>query len=97
MYMGAATLCGIVVSALTRRVAKEKLDLFYTLTRTPIAPGEKVLRPCTIPDGVTPPKRPMLTTAFGLEIPMPSKMSFVGFILGWMGVGAMIGLFVLIV
>jgi hypothetical protein len=82
---------------MTRSVPKDKLDLFYNLTRTPIVPGEKISNPCTLPDGVAAQSRPMLVTAFGLEIPMPSAMSFAGFFLGWLGVGAMIAGFVLIV
>ncbi|MBM3289999.1 MAG: sodium:solute symporter family protein, partial [Candidatus Hydrogenedentes bacterium] len=52
-YMGAAVVTGAVASLLTRPVPREKLDLFYALTRTPIYPGEKVLKPCTLPVGVT--------------------------------------------
>lgn len=95
-YMGAAVTAGVVVSLLTKPVAGEKLDLFYALTRTPIYPGEKVLKPCTLPIGVTPPHRRMLVTAFGLEIPAPSQTSVAGFVAGWILSAALVGGYVLL-
>lgn len=95
-YMVTATLAGIVLSVLTKPVDKGKLDRFYALTRTPIQPGEQITEPCTLPEGVEPPPRRMLLTAFGLEIPMPSRVSVIGFIAGWLGVGALIAGFVLL-
>jgi len=44
-----------------------------------------------------PVERRMITTAFGLEIPMPSKVSWLGFAGGWLGVILLIGAFVWIV
>lgn len=96
-YTSAATLVGIVVSLVTRPVAKEKLDRFYALTRTPIMPGEEITEPCTLPEGVEPPPRRMLLSRFGLEIPAPSRKSVVGFIAGWIAVAALIAGFVWIV
>jgi len=96
-YMVAATLMGIVISLATKPVHKEKLDRFYALTRTPIQPGEQITEPCTLPEGVEPPPRRMLLTALGLEIPMPSRVSVIGFIAGWLGVAALIAGFVLLV
>ncbi len=96
LYMVAATVAGVAVSLATRPVVKEKLDRFYALTRTPIQPGEQILEPCTLPEGVEAPPRRMLLTAFGLEIPMPSRVSLIGFIAGWLGVAALIGGFVLL-
>lgn len=52
---------------------------FYDLTRTPVQEGEIVEQPCTLPIDVAPPQRPMLLTALGLEIPVPSATSIVGF------------------
>lgn len=96
-YMIAATGAGIIVSLLTRPVDKDRLDRFYDLTRTPIQPGEEIEEPCTLPAGVEPAKRRMLVTAFGLEIPMPSRTSVIGFLAGWLAVAALIGGFVLLV
>ena len=97
LYMVTATLAAIFVSLLSKPVAKEKLDRFYTLTRTPIVPGEQITEPCTLPEGVQPPPRRMLLSSFGLEIPMPSRTSLIGFAAGWLAVAALIGGFAWIV
>jgi Na+/proline symporter len=96
-YLTAGTVAGVVVSLLTRPVDRARLDRFYALTRTPIVPGEVVVEPCTLPAGVVPPDRPMLVTAFGLEIPRPSRTSLLGFLAGWAAVAALIGSFFLLV
>lgn len=95
-YMVAAATAGIVVSLLTKPVAKEQLDRYYTLTRTPIQPGEVVENACTLPPGVEPAHREMWLTAGGLEIPKPSRTSVIGFLAGVAGVVALIGGFVLL-
>jgi Na+/proline symporter len=96
-YLTAGALAGIVVSLLTRPTDPKQLDQFYALTRTPISPGEVVKEPCTLPVGIAPPHRPMLATAFGLEIPRPSRTSVLGFLAGWVAVAALIGAFFLLV
>jgi Na+/proline symporter len=96
-YSLAALLAGVLVSLVSKPVAKEKLTKFYDLTRTPITEGEVLTQTCTLPEGVQPASRRMLTTAFGLEIPVPSTTSVVGFMAGWVMVGALIGGFVWLV
>ena len=91
LYLIAAVSTGVVVSLLTTRVRAEKLDLFYALVRTPSRPGEKVDAPCTLPAGAVVPRRRMLATAHGLEVPLPSQTSLIGFAIGWVMVGALIG------
>ena len=93
-YMTIASVSGIVVSLFTKPVAKNKLDRFYELTRTPVQPGEEIDRPCALPPGVAPAARRMITTAFGLEIPMPSRASVIGFVAAWVAVAILIGGFV---
>ena len=93
-YMTIASVSGIVVSLFTKPVARNKLDGFYELTRTPVQPGEKIDRPCALPPGVAPAARRMITTAFELEIPMPSRASVIGFIAAWGAVAVLIGAFV---
>ncbi len=89
-YLTAGTLAGILVSLLTKPVAAEKLDNFYALVRTPIAPGEKVPAPCTLPaDAVVPEKRTVFPNT-GLEIMIPSLTSILGFIAGWAAVAVII-------
>jgi Na+/proline symporter len=96
-YLSAGTIAGVIVSLLTRPADPKRLDLFYTLTRTPIEPGEVVVEPCTLPEGVEPVDRPMLVTAFGLEIPRPSRTSVLGFLAGWAAVAGLIGGFFVLV
>jgi Na+/proline symporter len=96
-YLGTGLVAGVVVSLLTPAVAKERLNWFYALTRTPIQPNEKLEKPCTLPKGVKPAARPMLATAFGLEIPMPSIVSVAGFVAGWVCVLALIAGFIMLV
>lgn len=96
-YLTAGTLAGVLVSLLTRPVDRDRLDRFYALIRTPIAPGEVIVEPCTLPAGVTPPDRPMLVSALGFEVPRPSRTSLLGFLAGWAAVAALIGSFFLLV
>ena len=96
-YTLSALVAGVVVSLLTSPVPSERLDRFYALTRTPVTEGEEIAAPCTLPEGVQTPPRPMLCTAFGLEIPMPSGTSIAGFLAGWVAVAALIGGFVWLV
>jgi Na+/proline symporter len=90
LYTLAALGAGVVVSLLTKPVDRTKLDTFYALTRTPIVEGEVLAAPCTLPVGVMPAERRMITTAFGLEIPMPSATSWWGFLAGWIAIAALV-------
>jgi Na+/proline symporter len=96
-YLGAGVLSGVLVSFFTPAVASERLERFYTLTRTPIQPNEKIESPCTLPKGVSPTVRPMLLSACGFEIPRPSVTSLVGFVAGWVCVCALILGFIILV
>ena len=96
-YMTTAVMAGVLVSLFTRRVPREKLDRFYALSRTPIAPGEQLTKPCMLPPSTVPVTRPMLLTAAGLEIPRPSRVSWIGFIAVWICVALMIAGFTWIV
>ena len=95
-YLTGGCLAGIVVSLLTRPVAKEKLDKFYALIRTPVKLGEKIDAPCTLPaDAVVPPKRNIFPNS-SLEIQVPSLTSVIGFLVGWACVALIIYAVVLI-
>ena len=83
-------LAGIVVSLFTKPVAKEKLDNFYALIRTPIEPGEKVLAHCMLPVDAVVPKRRKIFPNTNLEIMIPSRTSLIGFLVGWACVAAII-------
>lgn len=96
-YMTMATLVGIGISLVTRPVADEKLDHYYELTRTPVAVGEVLSSPCRLPETTIPSDRRVIANRFGLELPIPTKTSVVGFVVIWFLVGALIGGFVWIV
>ena len=93
-YMTIAAATGIITGLLTKPVAKNKLDRFYGLVRTPVQQGEDIDRLCELPPGVAPDARRMITTAFGLEIPVPSRASVLGFVATWVAVAILIGGFV---
>ncbi len=90
LYLVAGLVSGIVASLVTQPVAKEKLDRFYALIRTPIAPGEQVSAACTLPeDAVVPEKRNIFPNT-NLEIAIPSRTSVIGFLIGWVCVAAIV-------
>jgi hypothetical protein len=64
-------------------VSTEKLDNYYALIRTPVKPAEQPDVPCTLPeDAVVPEKRNIFPNT-NLEFMIPSRMSVVGFLVGW--------------
>jgi len=90
LYLVGGFIVGIVVSLLTRPVSEEKLNNYYALIRTPIKPGETIPAPCTLPaDAVIPPKRSFFPNT-SIEILIPSRMAIMGFLVGWLIVGAFV-------
>ena len=83
LYLSAGLISGIVVSLLTKPVAKEKLDNYYALIRTPITPGEQVDKPCTLPAGAVVPEKRNIFPNTNFEFMIPSRTSVVGFLVGW--------------
>ena len=79
-YLTLGLLAGTIVSLLTRPPAKEKLDRFYALIRTPVRPGEEVLEPCTLPEGAVVPEKRALLPGTSLEILVPSRRGILGFL-----------------
>lgn len=95
-YLSTGTIAGIVVSLFTKPVREEKLEKYYALTRTPVGPNEDVEDPCTLPEGTVVPPRRNLFPSKQLEIPKPTTVSVVGFVIGWIVVAAIIAVFYLI-
>ena len=89
-YLTGGVLAGVIVSLFTRPVAKEKLDNFYALIRTPIAAGEQIPAPCTLPAGAVVPEKRNIFPNSNFEIPIPSLVSVLGFLVGWGCVAAII-------
>jgi len=89
--LSAALVVGVVVSRFTRPVAEDKLNRFYELVRTPVEPGEVLTHPCHLPEGREPAPRRNLFPSESFEVPVPTRTAVVGFLVGWVIVGAMIG------
>ena len=82
----------ILVSLVTPRVSKERLDRVYNCLRTPVHRSEpRVLEPFTLPPGVTPAPQRKLIPLKSLEIQVPARESILGFVFLWLCVGALIG------
>jgi Na+/proline symporter len=97
-FLSAGLLAGVIVSLVTPRVARAKLENYYALTRTPVREGETVTAPCALPVGAIVPERRLLLPAWtGLEIPVPSVRGVTGFLAGWCAVALIIGAFVFII
>jgi Na+/proline symporter len=89
-YLAFGVGAGVIVSLLTRPVAEEKLERFYALQRVPVKAGEVLEGTCMLPAGAVAPPRHNLLPIASLEIPAPSRISILGFIIGWVFVGLLI-------
>jgi len=92
IYLGGGALAGVLTSFVTKRTPKERLDHFFLLLRTPVRAGEEVDEPCTLPENPLPPDEGKLIPLADLEIPFPSRIGMIGFVISWIGVAAVIGL-----
>jgi hypothetical protein len=90
LYLSSGLVAGVVVSWLTRPVAREKLERFYALLRTPVQAGEQVDAPCTLPAGAVVPERRSVFGDSNVEIPVPSLTGVAGFAAGWGCVAAIV-------
>jgi len=88
-YLTAGVICGTITSLVTPRPAKEKLDAFFRLMRTPVREGEKVAAPCTLPEDPLPPLEKMINHP-EIEIPKPTRIDIGGFLLTWVFVGIIV-------
>ena len=91
IYLVGGTTAGIIVSLFTRRVAKNKLDIFYALICTPVQTGEILTAPCKLPVDAVIPERRKLFPNTNIEIPVPSRTSIIGFLIGWICVIVLVG------
>jgi hypothetical protein len=80
-----------LVSTVTPRTPKEKLDHFYRVMRTPVRPGEVILEPVTLPPDAGPPLEKLIPHP-DIEIPRPTVADIVGFAAAWVCVGLIIWL-----
>ncbi len=81
----------ILVSLMTPRLPKAQLDRFYNCLHTPVRGDEPHMRePFSLPTGVQPDVPRKLINHPDFELPVPSAVGVVGFILLWACVGMMI-------
>lgn len=71
----------VLVSLFTKRTPSEKLDRFYECLRTPIAKDEPETAPFTLPPGVEPAPRKVLIKHPDFELPRPTLVGIVGFLI----------------
>jgi len=80
LYLAGGIFFGIIVSLLSKPVSSDKLIHFYRLVRTPVASGETAPeKPCTIKEGVASTRRKVFFPNSSLFVPIPSKISLLGF------------------
>ena len=89
LYLSSGLGGGLLVSLITRRPPQEKLDQFFLLMRTPVHSGEKISAPCTLPADPLPPLDRMFDHP-DIEIPKPTRVDIVGFVLAWVFVGIIV-------
>ncbi len=96
-YLTVGLVVMVVVSLFTKPQDKETLDQVYECLRTPVLPGEPEVEPLTLPEGIKPAPRSVLINHPDFEIMKPSLVSVVGFLVSWVAVGLLIGVFVWII
>lgn len=92
IYLGGGAVVGLITSFVTKRPDESRLDHFFTLLRTPVRKGEEVDEPCTLPQNPLPVETRKLIPLKDIEIPWPSYVGMVGFIISWIVVGLMVAL-----
>ena len=97
MYLAVGLIAGVAASFLSQSVDHTKLEKFYALMRTPIRLGEQVQAPCTVPVDAKIGRRQVFCPNSQFEIPIPSARAIVGFLVGWLFVGGIIGGFAWII
>ncbi|MBJ89156.1 MAG: transporter [Woeseia sp.] len=96
-YLTVSLVLMVSVSVLTRPRDEKILDRVYACLRTPVMPGEPEVTPVTLPETVIPAPRSVLIKHPDFEVMKPSRESIVGFIVTWLLVIALIGVFVWII
>ncbi|MBF0430367.1 MAG: sodium:solute symporter family protein [Fibrobacteria bacterium] len=93
LYLGAGFITIIVVSIFTKPMNKETLDRVYSCLRTPVNDEEPEVEPFTLPVGINAAPRSVIVNHPDFEIMRPGKISVIGFLLSWIGVGLLIASF----
>ena len=89
-YLSVGLVAVIVFSLMTRPPARDRLDRFYEVMRTPVQPGEVITEPVTLPAGAEPAEQRKLFDHPDWEIQMPTRRGWIGFFVTWLVVFAII-------
>ena len=90
-FMTVGIVTGILVSFVTPRTNKDKLDHFFRLLHTPVKPDEVLEGPCTLPSDPLPQGEKMFNFE-DIEIAKPTLVGLGGFAVAWILVGGIIWL-----
>lgn len=91
LFMAAGAISGLLISLITPRVKKDKLDHFFRLIHTPVRDGEHIETPCTLPEDPLP-QMPKLFNSEDIELPKPTLLGMGGFVVAWILVGLIVWL-----
>ena len=80
-YLLTGLIAGSVTAVLTDPQPADQLDHFYCLLRTRIAPNEKTLQPCALPDDCDEPEASFSIGSF--QLPGPSRVGVIGFVVAF--------------
>lgn len=98
LYLSVGFIMGIIGSLLSKPLDDGKLDKFYELVRTRVdVEEENQTDPCRLPkEKVVPPKDKLFPNSRNIEILIPDRISIIGFLLSWVGVALLVGIFYMI-
>jgi SSS family solute:Na+ symporter len=89
-YLSTAFGLTTLVSLVTPRVPKERLDRLFECIRTPVTANEPHGAPFTLPDGVQPANPRKIINHPDFEIYVPQRVSIIGFAVFWVFVFSLI-------
>ncbi|MCA9062414.1 MAG: hypothetical protein KDA96_05130 [Planctomycetaceae bacterium] len=87
-YLSIGLTGGLTAALLTDPEPADRMDHFYSLLRTPIYPNEPTDLSCAVPTESVEPEPAM--TVGPLQLPMPTRVGVVGFVVAWVVVFLMI-------
>lgn len=93
LYLVAGFVTIVLVSLVTKQVDPARLDRFYMCLRTPVLQPEPEVEPFTLPPGVEPAPRNVWVNHPDFEIMKPGRTAVTGFLVTWVFVLALVGVF----
>jgi len=91
LYLIVGIISGIIASLMSEQVEDKKLKNFYDLIHTPVEHGEVTSELCCLlPESVVAAEHKRFPLPGGIHIPIPNKLTVIGFAICWSIVFAMI-------